>query len=161
MSRKVAREVAFKVIFSYFFNNNQDEGVKDWSERLADIISKDTELLLNGEHEDCVTNDNMLLSAEDQKFIQDVCIGVLTNVSLLDEKIEGCLKEGWTMQRIGKTDLAILRVATYEILYREDIPYKVSINEAVELAKNYCDSLSPSFINGVLATVVNSLQKDE
>ena len=78
----------------------------------------------------------------------------------LDEKIKPYLK-GWTMDRIGKTDLAILRLAVYEIFYRDDIPYKVSINEAVELAKSFCDDASPSFINGVLAGVVNSLSEEK
>ena len=61
------------------------------------------------------------------------------------------------MDRISKTDLAILRLAIYEITYREDIPYKVSVNEAVELAKTFSDSTSSSFINGVLAGVVTEL----
>ena len=61
------------------------------------------------------------------------------------------------MDRISKTDLAILRVAVYEMLYREDIPYKVSVNEAVELAKIFSDGTSPSFINGVLAGVISEL----
>ena len=61
------------------------------------------------------------------------------------------------MDRISKTDLAILRLAVYEILYRDDIPYKVSVNEAVELAKLFSDDSSPSFINGVLAGVINEL----
>ena len=63
------------------------------------------------------------------------------------------------MERISKTDLAILRLATYEILYRDDIPFKVSVNEAVELAKSFSDDSSPSFINGVLAGVINGLEK--
>ena len=61
------------------------------------------------------------------------------------------------MERISKTDLAILRLAIYEILYREDIPYKVSVNEAVELAKSFSDNASPSFINGVLAGIIDEL----
>ena len=65
------------------------------------------------------------------------------------------------MDRIGKTDLAILRLAVYEIFYRDDIPYKVSINEAVELAKVFCDESSTAFINGVLAGVIGSLSEEK
>ena len=96
------------------------------------------------------------LSEEDKAYIEEVCAGVAQNVAQLDERIQANLK-GWKMERIGKTDLAILRLAIYEMLYREDIPYKVSINEAVELAKVYCESSSPSFINGVLGAIVSSL----
>ena len=61
------------------------------------------------------------------------------------------------MERIGQTDLAILRLAIYEILYRDDIPYKVSINEAVELAKKYGEDKSKNFVNGILASVVKEM----
>ena len=83
--------------------------------------------------------------------------GIAEKKDELDEKIKTYLK-GWTMDRISKTDLAILRLAVYEMLYREDIPCKVSINEAIELAKAFCEETSPAFINGVLAGVVNSLE---
>ena len=59
------------------------------------------------------------------------------------------------MERICKTDLAILRLAIYEIMHREDIPDKVSVNEAVELAKAFSEDASPSFINGVLAGILS------
>ena len=58
---------------------------------------------------------------------------------------------GWKTQRMGKVDLTIIRLALYEILYDEDIPTGVAINEAVELAKRYGTDESPSFVNGVLA----------
>ena len=63
------------------------------------------------------------------------------------------LKEKWTIERISKIDIAILKVAIYELMYSE-LPYKIVINEAVELAKKYGDDSSKSFVNGVLASVV-------
>lgn len=60
----------------------------------------------------------------------------------------------WTMERISKVNLSILRLAMCEILFMEDIPFQVSINEAVELAKKFGDDDSPSFINGVLASAL-------
>lgn len=136
MSRKIARELTFKVIFSLDFQND-DEQIN--------------ELIANLE------NESNEITKEDKAYIEAVAKGVATKKDELDEKIQKYLK-GWTMDRISKTDLAILRLAVYEILYREDIPYKVSVNEAVELAKSFSDNASPSFINGVLAGVIGELQ---
>ena len=61
---------------------------------------------------------------------------------------------GWPLSRLGKSELSIMRVAAYEILYDEEVPAKVAINEAVELAKTYGNDSAPSFINGVLAKLV-------
>lgn len=66
--------------------------------------------------------------------------------ALINEKAEG-----WNTQRMGKVDLTIIRLAVYEMLFDEDVPAKVAINEAVELAKKYGQDESPSFVNGVLA----------
>lgn len=135
MSRKIARELVFKVIFSMNFQHENEE--------LENLI-------LNLKNE---TND---ITKEDSEYIKDIVWGVTEKKELLDEKIKKYLKS-WTMDRINKTDLAILRLATYEILYREDIPYKVSVNEAVELAKMFSEQTSSSFINGVLAGIVSEL----
>jgi len=62
--------------------------------------------------------------------------------------------EGWRLNRMGKAELTILRIATYEIRYDEDVPDKVAINEAVELAKKYGSDAAPGFVNGVLAKVI-------
>lgn len=78
---------------------------------------------------------------------------LLEHVTELDEKISS-VTEGWTTQRIGKAELTILRLALYEMLYDDDVPGKVAINEAVELAKKFGGDESPAFINGVLAKLV-------
>ena len=78
---------------------------------------------------------------------------LLEKVPELDEKISS-VTEGWTTQRIGKAEITILRLALYEMLYEEDVPEKVAINEAVELAKKFGGDESPAFINGVLAKLV-------
>ena len=79
--------------------------------------------------------------------------GISDNLSSIDESIEKN-SNGWKLNRIGKAELAILRVAVFEILYDSDIPDKVAINEAVELAKEYADPKSAAFINGVLSGLV-------
>ena len=72
-----------------------------------------------------------------------------------NELREQIVSEGWPVERLGKAELAIMRLAVYEMLYDEDIPVNVAINEAVELAKKYgSDDNAASFVNGVLAKLV-------
>lgn len=136
MSRKLAREMAFKIIFETSFQ--KDEKIDELKNMLININ--------DGEEND--------LSEEDNNYIMQITNGIKEKESELDEHIKNHLK-GWTMERISKVDIAILRLAIYEVLYRDDIPYKVSVNEAVELAKEYSDDSSPAFINGVLAEIIN------
>ena len=72
---------------------------------------------------------------------------------MITEKIEKNLKKDWKIERISKVDLAILKLAIYEIKFK-DIPFKVVINEAVELAKKYGEDSSKNFVNGILASIV-------
>ena len=78
---------------------------------------------------------------------------IIACVPKLDERLNQ-VAEGWKTKRMGKADLAILRLALYEMLYDESIPVKVAINEAVELAKKFGGDDSPSFVNGILAKTV-------
>lgn len=78
------------------------------------------------------------------------------------EEIDALLEEvseGWKVKRMGKVDLAIMRLAVYEMKYDEEIPVRVAINEAVEIAKKYGQDSSPSFINGILAKVAGLIEK--
>ena len=75
------------------------------------------------------------------------------NIEEILKDIEMNLKDDWKLSRISKMDLAILKLAIYEIKF-SDVPYKVSINEAVELAKKYGEDKSKNFVNGVLASIV-------
>ena len=160
MSRKLAREIAFKIVFSnnFQFEDVEINNVEDVEEtRKAQLLEN---IIGDKNSEEDTKNVNDDISAEDKKYITEVTEGVAEKINELDEKIKPYLK-GCTMDRIGKTDLAILRLSVYEIFYRDDIPYKVSINEAVELAKSFCDDSSPSFINGVLAGIINSLSEEK
>ncbi len=136
MSRKTARELAFKVIFASNFQNEEIS-----PEDIMNDLLKETDKMKD-------------ITKEDINYINEISHGVYLKSKELDEDISKHLK-GWTMDRICKTDLAILRLAIYEIVYRDDIPYKVSINEAVELAKLFSEENSPSFVNGVLAEIIN------
>lgn len=90
-------------------------------------------------------------------YIQSVVDGVTAREEELIKIISENIKKGWTYQRISKAAKSILKLAVYEMKYVDDVPAKVAINEAVELAKKYGDDNDPSFINGLLANVYKSL----
>lgn len=129
--RKDARETAFRLIYSYLFDESKIDPLE---ERLCSF-------------------DDVKLDEEDRKYIKDVFEGVEENSATLKECVEKNAI-GYKLDRVYMVDLAILLLAIYEIKYREDIPEKVSCNEAVELAKKYSTEKSPSFINGILASVL-------
>lgn len=93
---------------------------------------------------------------EDRDFFIATTLGVLDNREDLDKRISSFLNK-WKIERLPKIDKAILEVAFYEILYNDDIPVSVSINEAVRLAKKYGTDDSSSYINGVLSSFEKSL----
>lgn len=98
-------------------------------------------------------------SFKDHKRLGTLSQNVIENIEIIDQVIRECAKE-WPIEKINKIDLAILRLATYE-LKNQDTPDKVVIDEAVELAKTYGSDSSPSFINGVLGSALKSLEKDK
>ena len=89
-------------------------------------------------------------------YLKRLVDGIMKEAEHLDVQIATYLSQDWTIERIARIDLAILRLAFYEILYveREEVPLKVAVNEAVELAKTFSDDKSKQFINGVLAKFV-------
>ncbi|MBQ6153434.1 MAG: transcription antitermination factor NusB [Ruminococcus sp.] len=107
--------------------------------------------------------DELIDNAGDARdeFLSDYAIscakGILENQSAIDEAISAHLKDGWKISRISKTALAILRVALYEMLFVEEVPVSVSINEAVELSKKYSYEDDTAFINGLLGAVAKEL----
>lgn len=93
------------------------------------------------------------MKEEDMAYIREKCNDIAAKLPEIDAAINEATT-GWKTTRMGKVDLSIIRLAVYEIKFEEDIPTKVSINEAVELAKQYGTDNSASFINGVLAKFV-------
>lgn len=88
---------------------------------------------------------------EDHAYAESICAGVREHEEALD-KLIAQYAIGWTVDRMPRVDICILRVALYEMLYREDVPDSVAINEAVELAKRFGGEHSASYINGVLGS---------
>ncbi|HCJ57065.1 transcription antitermination factor NusB [Lutispora sp.] len=149
MSRRLLRQSAFKIIFSFHFNDD------DIEEIFKDISEEPNIFLIQEEDEHIPFNE---LNERDKKFFYDLVRGTLENVEKIDYMIKSNLKS-WTMDRIAKVDLTILRMAIYELLYSQDIPDSVAINEAIELGKVFGTDDSGSFINGVLGKVQREINK--
>ncbi len=132
MEKSAKRELTFKILYSGQINKEMNQ------EELNIFLEENN--LKDRDKEDI---------QKDIKLIND-------NIKEIMEKISKNLKDNWTIDRISKIDKALLILAIYEIQYKE-IPFKVVINEVVELAKKYGEDTSASFINGVLANVVKEL----
>lgn len=130
MTRRALREQIFRIIFRVEFNS-KDEMMEQIGFSVSEIEN---------------------LTPEDETYIVDKSGKILTLIEDIDEEIDR-VSDGWNIRRIGKAELALLRLAIYEMKYDEDVPYKVAINEALELAKIYCSEDARSFINGLLAKV--------
>lgn len=139
MNKSTIRELTFKLIYSLEIQKSFED--------------EDMELYF----EDMQLNDEKV-----KNQIKEDVNSIIKNKDELLEQISNNLKSDWKLERISKVNIALLKLAIYEMLYKR-IPYKVVINEVVELAKKYGEDASSSFINGVLATVVkeNNLQSEE
>jgi N utilization substance protein B len=102
---------------------------------------------------------NFEVSEEAREFSVELIEGTWNHREEIDKLIDGC-SENWSLGRMAKVDRNILRMATYELLYCHDIPYKVTLNEAIDLGKNYGSENSGSFINGILDALYVRLQRE-
>ena len=93
------------------------------------------------------------LKSEDSEYLQARTVNIIDKIPEIDAKLNE-VAAGWKTKRMGKVELTILRLALFEMLYDENIPEKVSINEAVELAKKFGGNDSPAFVNGILARFI-------
>ena len=131
MTRREIREQVFKMLFRGEFYNQEE-----MSEQIA-----------------LCEDDACSCKEKDMTYIFEKVEKISEKLEEIDAKINE-VSEGWKTGRMGKVDLTLIRLAVYEMLYEEDVPAKVAINEAVELAKQYGTDNSPSFVNGVLAKLV-------
>lgn len=132
MSRRSSRKHTFALVFQLSFYDEIDieETINNYFEQMK--IKK--------------------ISDEDREFIYTEFSGTYQNLVEIDELISENLK-GWTIDRLNKVDVAILRLALYEMLFANDIPKSVSVNEAIEICKIYSSDDTPGFINGVLGII--------
>ncbi|HUU42051.1 MAG TPA: transcription antitermination factor NusB [Desulfatiglandales bacterium] len=131
--RRRSRELAIKVIFHLQFSKDDDPAAT------FDLICN-----------------NFEASQDIQVFSRELVLGVYSHMHELDDLITQASRN-WRLERIARVDLSILRLAVYELLYRDDIPPKVSINEAVDMGKKFGGIDSGAFINGILDKVYNAL----
>ena len=138
MSRRLAREAAFKALFQLDFNFEEDR--REYCENLAIETMFDDEAKLT--------------SRKDFEYIEMTVKGTRTHLQEIDEIITSHLKEGWQLARIMAADRNILRLAVYEMKFLEPTLQKnIVINEAVELAKRYGTDDSGRFVNGILESI--------
>ena len=137
MQRSVMRELAFKLMYGLEVQkDNTEDQVKLFIENnnVENEIAKD--------------------------YLMDIAKGILENNAEIEKLISENLKDNWSLNRISKINTSLIKIAIYEMLYK-NVPFKVAINEVVELAKKYADDSAPVFINGILASVVKQKKLDE
>ena len=129
MSRRELREQIFKLLFRIEFNSDEE-------------MMAQCELFFDSPDE--------VFSPEDEKYIKDKYDQIYSRIEDIDRLINEKAK-GWDSDRMGKVELTIIRLGVYEIMYDDDVPESVAINEAVELAKKFGQDKSHGFVNAVLA----------
>lgn len=130
MQRSAMRELAFKLVYGIEIQKNIE----------------DTQL-------DLFVENNNITDEKVINYLKDIKTGLEVHNEEINELIVNNLKENWSLNRISKINLSLIKIAIYEMIYKE-LPYKVAINEVIELAKKYADDSAPVFINGILASVV-------
>ncbi len=136
MQRSAMRELAFQLIYGIEIQKEPSEEV----------------LILFFEN-------NNVFEKEVREYLTKIKDGLEEHKVEIDELISHNLKENWSLNRISKINISLIKVAIFEMLYL-DLPYKIAINEVVELAKKYADDQAPIFINGILASVVKEKNLD-
>lgn len=129
-SRREERKIAFGFVFERMFRDDTAEDAFSDAANARDTVVSD--------------------------YIKKIVEGVEQHINEIDDLIEANLK-GWKKNRISKISLTILRIAVFEMLYADDIPVSVSINEAVDLAKSYATDNDGAFVNGVLGSISKSI----
>ena len=138
MDRSARREVAFKLLYSLEIQKTEKE----------EAIEMFTQ------------NNDIAMNEMDKNYVLEIANGIADNKEAIEEAITKNLKKEWSLNRISKIDTALLKLAIYEIQYKK-VPFKVVINEVVELAKKYGEDQSPAFINGMLANIIKEIEVNE
>ena len=134
MQRSAMRELAFKLIYEIEMQNEDEE---------FEIFIENNE----------ITDEKVI------EYLKDIKSGIKEHSEEINDLITTNLKQNWSLKRISKVNLSLIKLAIYEMIYKK-LPYKIAINEVVELAKKYADESAPVFINGILASVVKEKKLD-
>jgi len=143
MKRQKLRRYAFLILFGMSVSKNSpEEAIENYLESFRDDYLKE-----DGE-----------FTAKDLEFVKDTVYGVYENREKIDEVIT-TYSRGYDISRISRVALSALRISLYEIIYKDDIPDSVSVNEAVETVKAYEDEKTKKFVNGILGTFISEKNK--
>ncbi len=171
MTRHDLRDAAFRIVFQIPFYPSQD--ITDQEENyLQQLVAEPEEFLskasmatveaVKAEEDKIALADGETdyseeaispVTHEDREYIRRKVQGVVLRLPEIDKILEQN-SNGWKVPRLGRAELGILRLAIYELKFDEDIPAKVAVDEAVNLAKTYCDDKASGFINGILSSVM-------
>ncbi|KRF12088.1 transcription antitermination factor NusB [Paenibacillus sp. LMG 31458] len=143
MKRRVAREIAVQSLYQIQMNEATPQEAVQIAIHEAEH-DNETELNFSGDKIDPL-------------YIIELVEGTYSNKVRIDELLEEYLK-GWAMDRLSRIDREVLRLAVYEMLYRDDVPPKVVVNEAIDLAKHYGTEESGKFVNGVLGKMIKEVE---
>ena len=130
MQRSAMRELAFCLVYEIEIQKNVDE----------DIL-------------EIFFENNEITEKEVKSYLREIKEGIEKHQLEINDLIIHNLKQNWSLDRVSKINLSLIKLAIFEMLYL-DLPYKVAINEVTELSKKYADEQSPVFINGILASIV-------
>ena len=133
MTRTEIRELTFELLYSLEIQKNEKS---EYSEQIEMFL-----------------NEQEINQEKAKTYINQTILGINENEEEILKLISQNLKEKWDISRVSKINITLLKLATYEIVYAK-LPYKVVVNEVVEIAKKYGDENSPSFINGILANII-------
>ena len=163
-ARKItSREYLMKLIYQIDIVNGDLQDINNYLNEFLNaheeyIINRYEELLLQYSNDSDINLDNVNIDdAIDEEYMRKVCKELSAHSYDIEEYITKHARN-WSIDRIAKVDLAILKLAICEVVYMShEVPVKVSINEAIDLAKLYCDDKSPKFINGILGSVASDI----
>lgn len=141
MSRRKSRIIAFQGLYSWDVGGIDEKDVLELSWAKKDDGSES-------------------IDAEDEAFARTLIAGTIENINEIDERIKAHLKN-WTIERLNKVTLAILRISVYSLLYTKDIVPSIVIDEAIDIAKNYGVDDSYKFVNAVLDNIRKDAEKEE
>lgn len=143
MRRRLARELAVQSLYQLRMNEvDVDHAIR----MVIEEALQENEAELRQKNEDIVPGD-----------VKELVAGTEEHLAAIDNLLTDYLK-GWSMDRLSKVDREILRMAVYEMVFREDVPPKVVVNEAIEMSKNFGTEESGKFVNGVLGKMITQLE---
>ena len=161
--RETSREYLMKLMYQTYISNGDITDLNNEIDTFLEnneeyIVNRYEELVLNYSDKDVEFEGTVVNDCVDRVYLDEMCEVFRDKIDYINELIENNAKN-WSIDRFSKIDLSILQIAIAEMLSDLNITDKVSINEAIYLAKMYCEEKTPKFINGILGSVVNEIKE--